>query len=152
MVTYEQAVATLDADLQEVVAQLHARALSIGYSATPKPAGKKSGSFKLEYRRKKGEDVLFISRIAGGKLSVACKLYNLRQYVELIDGLDTGLRAELLSAKPCNMESGCTAYIRFNYGGVEYFTCRHTMRLKGVGSGDVNGLWGLLLAEDGCRG
>jgi len=150
-ISFEEAVTNLDEDKKKLVAELHNKALNLGCIATIAKAGKKDGSYKIEYKADKKAYVLFISRISKNGLSIGCKLLHLGKYTQLIDELSETVRNELLAAKACNVDKGCTAYIRFTYDGKEYLTCRHTMRLKTPTYSDLPSLWQLLEAEAAHR-
>jgi len=146
-VTFDEAVAPLDDEKRILVADLHSRAISIGYIPDIAKAGSKANNYKLEYRSDKAENPLFISRISNEKLSLGCKLLHLGKYTELLDNLNETIRRELLASRPCKVESGCTAFIQFSFEKKEYLTCRHALRLKTPTASDAQSLWALLAKE-----
>jgi len=151
MITFEEAVATLDDDGRKLATELHTRALDIGYIPFVDRAGKKEGNYKIEYKADKNAYVLFISRISKGALCLGCKLLHLGEYTQLICGLREVVRDELLKSRRCKVDEGCTAFIKFEYEGTEYLTCRHAMRLKTLAYCDAESFWELLAAEASHR-
>ena len=150
-ITWEEAISPLDEDKKKLAMGLHERAVALGYVPFVDKAGKKDGNYKIEYKTDKKATVLFISRISKNELSIGCKLLHLGEYTNLIYKVDKTLRDELLASRPCKVDKGCTAYIRFSFEGKEYLTCRHAMRLKMATYNDIQGLWKLLEAEALCR-
>jgi len=150
-ITFETAIAALDEDRRKLVTALHSNALALGYTPFIAKAGSKPGNYKIEYKADKASYVLFITRISKGDISIGCKLLHLGKYANLIDELSETTRHELLTARPCKTEKGCTGYIHFNYESKEYFTCRHAMRLKTLTHSDAQSFWSLLAHENRFR-
>jgi len=150
-ITFEEVVALLDEDRKRLVTGLHERAVALGYIPFIEKAGKKDGNFKIEYKADKKAYVLFITRISKNDLSIGCKLLHLGEYTNLINELSKTVRHELLASRPCKVDKGCTAYVRFCFEEKEYLTCRHAMRLKTLFYSDIQSFWKLLEAEASLR-
>jgi len=147
----DEITSTLSDNDKKLVFLLNDNAVSIGYVPFSSRAGKKQGNYKIEYKRNKKSYVLFILRVSKGELQIGCKLLHLDKYSELIENLSDSLRNELLDSRPCRVDSGCTAYIKFYYKEKNYIICRHAMRLKRVTLNDYQSFWKLLAAEAECR-
>lgn len=149
--SWADAAASLREDDCSAVAELDRLATTAGYQPIIARVGKKPDNFKVEYKRTRSGEALFVLRIDGEKWSLRCKLFHLPSYCELLEELSSEVRQELLSSKECdNGAGGCKGPISFVAVGQEHSLCRHSMQFRAVSAADIPAVWRLLEAESRC--
>lgn len=140
-------IASLPAEAQTIISNLHETALTLGYQPKISPAGKKPNHWKCEYTAAKPKRVLYTLRITGQRFSIRAKLFHLPAYIDVLD-----CKASLLSAaKNCgNHRGGCAGPITFRVDGKSYVKCRHYFLWKDMKSEDLDDIQRLLQEEAKC--
>lgn len=148
----EAVMASMDEADRRVAKTVHDLAAETGFNPVITQSNKKDDFFKVEYKKPKVKDPLYILHVNGEKWSLRCKLFHLDQYMALLNELNADTLRGLLDARPCRGESaGCTVGIRFSLSGHDYLLCRHGMHFRGLTMADVPPVWALLRAESQYR-
>jgi len=147
-ITFESANSSLSETDYKLIADINARAETAGYTPFIKAVGKKPDNYKIEYKKAKSPDALFVLRILGKKWSLRCKLHHIGEYAAMLDELSEPVRRGLLSSKKCRNDTGrCKGPVMFVTGGEKYSLCRHCMQFHDVAAIDIPAVWRLIEAE-----
>ena len=144
-VSFETAIAQLPESAQTAATLLHEKAIAAGLMPYISKSGKKTNFYKIEYKRAKPEEALFVLRTDNQKWYVRMKLYHLAGYAGLLNGLSGPAFDDLVSSRPC--KAGCDTPVEFAVDGKGYRLCRHGIRVNDVGVSDIPALWKLLEEE-----
>jgi hypothetical protein len=151
-ITVDEAISLIQIDDRAVVLELDKKAKNAGYLTFGTKSSKKPNFYKMEYKKFKKDDPLFILHVNGSKWSIRCKLFHLDEYEALLLKLNEKILIELLSSRKCpGKVKGCTAGILFTHSDKKYLLCRHGMHFRGFNSDDLKAIWGLLNAENKYR-
>lgn len=151
-ISLSEVVAALPPPKQEILEEMHRLALGAGFKPFPSKSAKKEDTYKIEYKKLKKDDPLYILRVYSGKWNIRCKLFHLDSYVNLLYNLSESALQEVLSSKECKGEaSGCTVGVKFLAKDKEYELCRHGIHFNELSKEDIASVWGLLQAESAYR-
>ncbi|MDR0456557.1 MAG: hypothetical protein LBH20_07750 [Treponema sp.] len=151
-ITVNEAIGSIPVNDQAIVLELHNKAINAGYMAFGNKSARKSDFYKMEYKKSRKDDPLFILHVNGIKWSIRCKLFHLDKYVTLLHKLSEKMLAGILSSRKCRGKAhGCTVGIMFTHVEKKYLLCRHGMHFRGITSGDVQAVWTLLSTESTYR-
>jgi hypothetical protein len=151
-VTIDEAIGSIPVNEHAAALELHNKAVNAGYTAFGNKSSKKPDFYKMEYKKLKKDDPLFILHVNGVKWSIRCKLFHLDKYVTLLNKLSEKMLTGILSSRKCRGKAkGCPAGIMFTHADKKYLLCRHGMHFRGITSGDVQAVWKLLSTESTYR-
>lgn len=144
----DEVIATIPESGRFVAKAMHDNAIKVGYMPYTTKSSKRENFYKIEYKKTKVKDPLYILHVNGMKWSFRCKLFHLDQYVELLHNLSDQALKDILESRMCKgAEKGCTAGIDFAIGGKDYVLCRHGMHFRDLSALDIPSVWGLLRTE-----
>jgi hypothetical protein len=148
---FEDIITSLDKENQVLVESLHKQALGLGYMPKITAMGKKPYDWKCEYSGKQ-KRVLFILRINNEQWSIRCKLFNLPNYLDILEKCTEHCIASLTGSGNCeNHGGGCKGPINFSVQGTVYSKCRHALVFKDIVPEDIDGIQKLLDSEHSAQ-
>jgi hypothetical protein len=148
-ITVDEAIGSIPATDRAVVLELHNKAIKAGYNVFGNKSAKKPDFYKMEYKKIKRDDPLYILHINGVKWSIRCKLFHLDEYLALLHNLGGKMLEGILSSRKC--KRSCNVRIPFAHDNKKYLLCRHGIHFREFTSGDVQAIWELLNAETAYR-
>jgi hypothetical protein len=126
-----EVIGSLEGKDSEMVLKFHELAVSLGYTGTISPMGKKIDDWKCEYTNKKPKRTLFILRVNKKGWSVRCKLFNIAKYEEAVANCTEGVKQMLISAPNCEIHGGrCKGPVNFSLSNDMHSKCRHSVLFK----------------------
>ena len=148
MITINEIITSVSESCHPVILEFHNRAVAAGFVPFASKSSKKDNFGKVEYKKAKKEDPLYILHVNGQKWSLRCKLFHLDRYEELLLKFREPVLKAMLASRACKgPENGCDVGIEFTADGKEYNLCRHAIHFKDLHEVDVDDVWSLLEAE-----
>jgi len=148
MVTLEQAVANLPTESHTCIKALHDYAVQAGFTPFGTQSSKKSDYYKIEYKKSKKDDPIFIFTAKGERWDIKCKFFYLDKYADLLHKLSERALNDILDSRECRgPEKGCVVGVQFTMNGKMYNLCRHGIYFRKLVLADVADVCKLIDAE-----
>ena len=144
-------VASILESEQPIIYEFHKRATENGL-LFKESKSKKMNYHKIEYKKDKKDDNLFIISVKGSEWSLHCKLYNLEKYQSKLKNLRKNMYECFMSSRRCkDSKRLCTVGIKIIIKKEEIMFCRHGIHFKKIIINDIDSLWVLIMEESKLR-